>query len=152
MFMLTLIFCGVLATPQSLPGFWIFMYRVSPFTYLVSGMLAVGVANTDVQCAANEFLHFVPRAGQNCSEYLHDYISAVGGRLSDQTTADECVYCPIADTNKFLEGVSSKYSERWRNFGILWAYVIFNVIGALVLYWLVRVPKKGLGKQKKKKE
>jgi ATP-binding cassette, subfamily G (WHITE), member 2, PDR len=27
LFSLCLIFCGVLATPQSLPGFWIFMYR-----------------------------------------------------------------------------------------------------------------------------
>jgi ATP-binding cassette, subfamily G (WHITE), member 2, PDR len=45
MFSLTLIFCGVLASPKVFPHFWIFMYRVSPFTYLVDAMLSVGVAN-----------------------------------------------------------------------------------------------------------
>ena len=25
-------FCGILAGPDALPGFWIFMYRVNPFT------------------------------------------------------------------------------------------------------------------------
>lgn len=32
MFSLTLTFNGVFQTPQALPGFWIFMYRVSPLT------------------------------------------------------------------------------------------------------------------------
>jgi ATP-binding cassette subfamily G (WHITE) protein 2 (PDR) len=37
LFSLSLVFCGVLATPSgpnAFPRFWIFMYRVSPFTYL----------------------------------------------------------------------------------------------------------------------
>lgn len=50
LFLLCLLFCGVLATPDQLPRFWIFMYRVSPFTYLVSGMLSVGISNTNVTC------------------------------------------------------------------------------------------------------
>jgi ATP-binding cassette, subfamily G (WHITE), member 2, PDR len=37
MFSLTLIFNGVTQSPDALPGFWIFMYRVGPLTYLVSG-------------------------------------------------------------------------------------------------------------------
>lgn len=37
-FSLCLIFCGVLVTREQLPGFWIFMNRVSPFSYLVEGL------------------------------------------------------------------------------------------------------------------
>ena len=81
MFMLALVFCGVLSTPQNLPRFWIFMYRVSPFTYLVSGMLSVGVANVGVQCADNELLYFKPNGTQTCEQYMHDYINTVGGKL-----------------------------------------------------------------------
>lgn len=33
LFSLSLIFCGVLRGPSALPGFWIWMYHVSPFTY-----------------------------------------------------------------------------------------------------------------------
>ena len=49
LFSLTLIFCGVLAGPSVLPGFWIFMYRVSPFTYLVDGMLSTGMYTSSSQ-------------------------------------------------------------------------------------------------------
>ena len=34
MFSLILTFNGVFQPPEALPGFWIFMYRVSPLTYL----------------------------------------------------------------------------------------------------------------------
>lgn len=36
----------------------------------------------------------------------------------------------------------SPLADRWRNFGIMWAFIIFNIFGALFLYWLTRVPKK----------
>ncbi|GME61260.1 abc transporter cdr4 [Neofusicoccum parvum] len=48
---LLLIFCGVLVNVAVFPGFWVFMYRVSPLTYLVSGMIAAGVANAEVKCS-----------------------------------------------------------------------------------------------------
>lgn len=151
LFMLALIFCGVLANPSDLPGFWIFMYRVSPFTYIVSGMLATAVANTNVQCAANEWLTLEPLNG-TCEDYMGPYIQAVGGYLDPSTTSStsECRYCQMDETNTFLAGVNSSYDDRWRNFGIGWAYIIFNIFAALALYWLVRVPKKGglFGKKK----
>lgn len=140
LFLLCLIFCGVLATPDQFPGFWIFMYRVSPFTYLVSGMLSVGIANTRVHCASNELLHFDPVNG-TCGEYLEAYQSAVGGYLVDDNATSDCQYCPISDTNIYLKTVSVNYSDAWRNFGIMWVYIIFNIAAALALYWLVRVPK-----------
>ena len=37
LFAMTLLFNGVFQTARALPGFWIFMYRVSPMTYFVSG-------------------------------------------------------------------------------------------------------------------
>ncbi|KND90614.1 ABC transporter CDR4 [Tolypocladium ophioglossoides CBS 100239] len=152
MFTLCLIFCGVLAQSDTLPRFWIFMYRVSPFTYLVSGMLSVGVANTEVICADNEFLNFAPPSNQTCGEYMSSYVDVFGGLITNPDATADCMYCPISDTNIFLSGVGSYYGDRWRNFGIMWAFVIFNICAALFVYWLARVPKKNLGKEKKKKE
>jgi hypothetical protein len=48
----------------------------------------------------------------------------------------------FADTNTLLKGLGLSYDLRWRNFGIMWAFVAFNVAGAVFLYWLARVPKK----------
>jgi ATP-binding cassette, subfamily G (WHITE), member 2, PDR len=152
LFMLCLMFCGVLANPDTLPRFWIFMYHISPFTYMVSGMLSTAVANTVVECAPNEFLRFDPPNGTTCGEYMATWIFAAGGKLTNPEATSACNFCSISDTNKFLEMVKSNYADRWRNFGILWAYIIFNIFGALALYWLVRMPKKGGLFGKKKQE
>ena len=142
LFSLSLIFCGVLAGPTALPGFWIFMYRVSPFTYLVDGMLSTGLANTQVVCSAIEYVNFNPRSGQTCQQYMDPYIAVRGGYIKNPNATLQCEYCSIKDTNVFLASLSSSYSNRWRNFGIMWAYIIFNIVLALFLYWLARVPRK----------
>ncbi|KAK1754275.1 ABC-2 type transporter-domain-containing protein [Echria macrotheca] len=150
LFTLCLIFCGVLANPDTLPRFWIFMYRVSPFTYLASAMLSTAVANTEVVCAANEYLRFKPTNGSTCEQYLGPYMQAAGGYLLDPQSTGTCEYCPMSDTNVFLANAKADYADRWRNFGLLWIYIVFNVFAALFVYWLVRVPKKKLGGKKKK--
>ncbi|RBQ82100.1 hypothetical protein VDGD_09104 [Verticillium dahliae] len=154
LFMLCLIFCGVLANPDTLPGFWIFMYRVSPFTYIVAGMLSVAVANTNVVCADNELLSIVPPSGESCSDYLGPWMEQFGGYLTDATinSTSECQMCTMDKTNTFLNSLNIDYADRWRNFGIGWAFIIFNVFAALGLYWLARVPKKGGLFGKKKQE
>jgi ABC-type multidrug transport system permease subunit len=141
LFTLCLLFCGILATPEQLPDFWIFMYRISPFTYLVGGMLAVGVADSTVTCAANEYLRFDPLNG-TCGEYMAAYQSFAGGYVEVPDATSNCAYCPMGNTNVFLTTVHAEYSDVWRNFGLMWVFIIFNVFAACGLYWWVRVPKR----------
>lgn len=144
-FSLTLVFCGVLVSPTAMPGFWIFMYRLSPFTYFVSAVLSTGVGRTDIVCAANEVLRLAPAAGQTCKEYLTPYTTYAGGRILNPEATDMCEFCAVADTDTFLKGLNIIFDERWRNIGILFGYIAFNMIGAIGLYWLLRVPKKKSG-------
>ena len=123
------------------------MYRVSPFTYLLSGMLSTGIANTAITCDDIEYSIFNPPSGQTCGEYLQTYINTVGGYVTDANATQDCRFCAVADTNTYLASVSSFYSERWRNFWIMWAFVAFNVCAAVFLYWLARVPKNRKGKE-----
>jgi ABC-type multidrug transport system permease subunit len=145
LFMMCLLFCGVLASPSTMPGFWIFMYRVSPFTYWISSVLTTGLANAEVTCASNELVSVIPPSDQTCGEFLSDFAAAAGGRVMDLNATSECHYCPIANTNGFLAGLGLSYENRWRDFGIGWAYVFFNIAASLTLYWLLRMPK---GKRK----
>ncbi|KAF7289878.1 hypothetical protein MIND_01362200 [Mycena indigotica] len=151
LFSLTLLFCGVLAAPRTL-GWWIWMYRVSPFSYLVSGMLATGVANTEVTCSDIELLRVDPTSGQTCQTYFEPYISLAGGRVYNPTATSGCEYCPVAETNVFLASSNIFYSQRWRNFGILWVFILFNASAAVFFYWLLRVPKDKKTKELKTKE
>ncbi|KAK4057054.1 Multidrug resistance protein [Microbotryomycetes sp. JL221] len=141
LFSLTLIFCGVLASQATLPGFWIFMYRVSPFTYFAEGFLTTGLANTPLVCSDIELLNLQPPGGQSCEAYMQPHISQFGGYLANPDATSDCQFCPIDNTNGFLSQFSMEYSNRWRDFGIIWAYIIFNIAAGTFIYWLARVPK-----------
>ncbi|KAK7029741.1 ABC-2 type transporter-domain-containing protein [Favolaschia claudopus] len=140
LFSFSLLFCGVLAHPSSL-GWWIWANRVSPFTYLVGGMLATGIANTPIECSSIELLHVDPIAGQNCGDYFAPYQSYGGGTLLNPNATTDCQFCAASDTNVFLNGTGISYADRWRNYGLLWVYIGFNVSAAFFFYWLYRVPK-----------
>ncbi|KAJ5658792.1 ABC multidrug transporter C [Penicillium longicatenatum] len=140
-FSLCLVFCGVLATPSQMPGFWIFMYRVSPFTYLVSAMLSTGVSGTDVVCGSVEYLNFNPPSGETCYQYMSDYMTSYGGYLQFPNATSDCSFCSMKSTDTYLAQVGSYYSDAWRNFGFMWIYIIFNIFMAVFIYWLARVPK-----------
>ncbi|KAL8290132.1 hypothetical protein RQP46_003071 [Phenoliferia psychrophenolica] len=151
MFMLTLIFCGVLATPAEFPHFWIFLYRVSPFTYIVSGMLTTGVSGAVLHCDAVSLTHIVPPAGETCQSYLGPYIAANGGSLyGDVLSTTACDICTASTGDAYLEQLGMSFDTAWRNWGLIWAYIAFNVAGAIGLYWLARVPKKSGAKAIKK--
>ncbi|KAI1372155.1 ATP-binding cassette transporter [Hypoxylon crocopeplum] len=140
LFVLIFFFCGVLCTPVVMPRFWIFLYRVSPLSYWVEAVLSAGLANIDVTCANNELTPISPPDGQGCADYMADYMSRFGGYLVNPES-NECRYCSIADSNVFLAAISTNYANRWRDYGIVWAYIIFNIAAAMGLYWLARMPK-----------
>lgn len=112
-------------------------------------MLSTGVANTKIVCEAREYVKVNPRIGQTCGEYLKDYTTMFGGYVNNPDANTSCELCTASNTNTFLAAVNIYYKDRWRNFGIMMAFVVFNIFAAVGLYWLARVPK---GKRKSKTE
>ena len=139
LFAMSLTFCGVMQPPSALPGFWIFMYRVSPFTYWVGGMASTQLHNRQVVCSAAELAIFDPPSGQTCGQYLMKYATVAGGKLLNPEATSDCSYCSLQVADQYLATTNIFYSERWRNFGIMWAFIIFNIFIATIMYYLVRV-------------
>lgn len=131
----------VLVHFQELPGFWKFMYRVSPFTYLISAFISTGLGNTTVTCSPLEIITLDTPSGETCGQYLAAFMEVAGGTLSNPEATQQCQYCSIATTTPLLASLSIFYGDRWRNLGLLWIYVCFNAVAALFFYWLARVPK-----------
>ena len=140
-FMMCISFCGVLVSKEHLPGFWKFMYYISPFTYLIAAMMATGISNTEVICAKKEYLHFPPPNGQTCGKYMKAYMEKAGGYLLDENSTTECTFCTMSQTNAYLKTLDIHYSQKWRNWVIFTCYSIFNVFLFVLLYWLFRVPR-----------
>ncbi|KZL85385.1 abc-2 type transporter [Colletotrichum incanum] len=150
--LMSLTFCGVLQSPSALPGFWIFMYRVSPFTYWVAGIVGTQLHGRPVTCSATETSIFNPPANQTCGEYLSDYLQKAPGQLQNPDATEQCRYCSLSNADQYLAGSNIFYDERWRNFGIVWAFVFFNIFIAVISYYLVRVKKWNTGASNKAKE
>ncbi|KAK7035399.1 Multidrug resistance protein [Paramarasmius palmivorus] len=141
LYLLCITFCGILVPPQNMPGFWHFMWRVSPFTYWTSAMMSSALADAPAYCSDVEVSIFNPPSNSTCGEYLSDYLSVAGGKLTDPSATSQCEYCSITNTTMFLTSVNTSYDDAWRNFGIMWAYIFFNLFATLFFYWLARVPK-----------
>ncbi|EXA30453.1 ATPase [Fusarium oxysporum f. sp. pisi HDV247] len=144
-------FCGVLAGPDAMPGFWIFMYRINPFTYIIESFMGTSLGNAPMYCADNEFIPFTAPNGSTCGEYASDFLSQAGGYLADPDATD-CQYCAMSDTNQFLSSISVSYGNRWRDFGFMWVFCIFNLSLAMLFYWLARVPKTQTRVEKEKEK
>jgi ABC-type multidrug transport system permease subunit len=72
---------------------------------------------------------------------MTSYIQERGGFLRDSSATSDCQFCQIDQTNTFLAGVNINFDNRWRDFGLMWVFVMFNLGAAVFLYWLARVPK-----------
>ncbi|KAJ5538316.1 CDR ABC transporter [Penicillium frequentans] len=139
LFAMSLTFCGVMQPPSALPGFWIFMYRVSPFTYWTGAMASTQVHGREVVCSNDELAIFDPPSGQTCWEYLKDYATAAGGQVINKAATSSCEYCSVTVADQYVAQSGIYYSQRWRNYGIVWAYIVFNIFIAVMTYYLFRV-------------
>ena len=139
LFAAMLLFCGILQPLAKAPRFWIFMFRLSPLGYVVQALVTPLVHNKKVRCDAHELLVMDPPSGQNCGEYLETYISNNTGYLTNPSATENCGYCPYTIQDDALARFDIKWVYRWRNFGFMWAFIIFNIVAMLGSYYIMRV-------------
>ena len=109
-------------------------------TYLVAGWAGTALDDRKVHCAPAELANFDPPPGQTCRQYLSRYFAAgAPGQLYNPSATRQCQYCPLTSASQFLARSDIYPSERWRNFGIGWSYVVFNIAATVGLYYVFRV-------------
>lgn len=122
-----LLFDGVIQ-PAHLLGWWFWMYRVTPFTYFVEGMLGQAFGKQMINCAPDEFASIIPPSGQTCSHYLQSYISSSGGYLQNPDAISNCQFCSARTTDELLEtNFKVFYDHHWRDLGIFVGFCAINV-------------------------
>ncbi|TBU44086.1 pleiotropic drug resistance ABC transporter [Dichomitus squalens] len=141
LFSFVLTFNGVLQ-PFRLLGWWKWMYHLSPFTYLVEGLLGQALGHLPIHCSDIELVQITPPSGQTCQQYMGPYISANGGYITNPNATDSCSFCQFDSTDGFLEGnFNVYYSHHWRNLGIFLAFICFNVFAIYLFTFIFRIRK-----------
>ncbi|KIJ60833.1 hypothetical protein HYDPIDRAFT_43039 [Hydnomerulius pinastri MD-312] len=139
MFTFVLIFDGILQ-PFSELGWWRWMYRVSPFTYLVEGLLGQAIGRQNITCASQELVTLNPTPGSTCAAYLESFVDSVGGYLMNPDATDACQYCPYRTTDQYmLNSFNIKYSLHWRDAGIMLGTIVFNVFAIYAFTYIFRI-------------
>ncbi|KAK5166499.1 ATP-binding cassette transporter snq2 [Saxophila tyrrhenica] len=123
------LFCGVAVPKPQIPGFWrSWLYQLVPFTRLISGLVATELHDLPVTCTPGELNRFTAPPGQSCGEYMSAFFASGGpGYLVSNQTQD-CSYCAFAVGDQFYEQFGISWETRWRDFGILTAYIGSNLI------------------------
>ncbi|KAF7189916.1 ABC multidrug transporter atrF [Pseudocercospora fuligena] len=123
------LFCGVTIPKPQIPGFWrAWLYELDPLTRLISGLVSNELHGQLVECTDIEFNRFTAPAGQTCGDYMRDFFSAGGpGYLLNNQTSD-CSYCAYSVGDQFYEPLGISFATRWRDFGIMVAFVGSNLV------------------------
>ncbi|KDR82402.1 hypothetical protein GALMADRAFT_56996 [Galerina marginata CBS 339.88] len=121
-------------------GWWQWMYRLSPYTYLIEGLSGQAIGRHNVTCSSVEFVTIDPPNDLTCSQFLSNFISSTGGYLQNPEALSNCQLCGMKSTDQFLAlSFHIFYDNRWRDLGVFVAFVIFNVITIYFLTYLFRI-------------
>lgn len=124
---------------SQMPGFWTFMYKVSPYTYFIQSYMGVVLHDRPVECSDDEYNVFNPPQGMTCREFAQPFVENVSGYIENLDATSGCRYCQYRVGDEYLSTIGVKYSYRWRNVGFMCAYIIFNIVAMLGMYYLFRV-------------
>ncbi|KAF1977425.1 hypothetical protein BU23DRAFT_587478 [Bimuria novae-zelandiae CBS 107.79] len=129
-------FCGVVVPYVGLPEFWqSWMYWLTPFHYLVEGFLALLVRGQPIVCETTEMAMFSPPPGQSCESYAGGYAQQSGGYVQTQPNG-QCGFCQYATGDAFAASFNVFEDNIWRDFGIMWIFILFNFAVVFVCTWL----------------
>jgi len=141
MYMFVFTFDGVVQ-PFSQMGWWRWMYRLSPYTYLVEGLIGQAVGGHLITCSDVEYVTVQPPPNQTCAQYMGSYLETAGGYLTNPGSKSNCQYCAFRTTDEYLLAtVNIVYSHRWRDLGLFCAYVTVNVCAIYTFSYLLRYKK-----------
>jgi len=135
-FIFVVSFCGIVVPYVTLPHFWqSWMYWLTPFHYLLEGFLGVAVHDIEVVCEDAEFARFSAPPGQTCQSYTQSYIAQAGGYVQ-VGAGGICEFCQYATGDQFAAGFNVYYSHKWLDYGVFWAFILFNFGMVFFCSWL----------------
>ena len=86
------------------------------------------IGHQTIQCSDVELVQLNPPSGMSCAQYLNPFISSAGGYLINPDAETACSFCSMSTADQFLaSGFNIFYDHAWRNFGLMFAYIVFNV-------------------------
>ncbi|GAA5812451.1 hypothetical protein MFLAVUS_005907 [Mucor flavus] len=140
-----ILFAGIVQPPGAMPHFWSsWMYWLDPYHYLIEGLVVNVMDGIQVVCGSQDYIKIRVPPGQTCGGYMEPYFQSGGvGYVGNPDSTEYCDYCQYKTGADFYEKrIGWEFQNRWRNFGILSAYTLFNVAVFTLFVFLFRKQKR----------
>ncbi|KAF8625158.1 hypothetical protein AX15_005532 [Amanita polypyramis BW_CC] len=139
LFSFVIVFNGVLQPFREMK-WWRWMYRLSPYTYLIEGLLGQAIGHKPISCSPVEFITLNPPSGLTCGQYMNPFITSAGGYLANPSATSACRFCSVHSTDQFLaNNFNIFYHHHWRNVGIMIVFSILNICCIFLFTYFFRI-------------
>ncbi|KAH7174068.1 P-loop containing nucleoside triphosphate hydrolase protein [Fusarium flagelliforme] len=134
------LFNGILQPASLMPAVWRFtLYYVGPFTYWISGTLAIILPRITVQCADSELIRFDAPPNWTCEAYAQDWLDTTKGYLANPDASSDCGYCQYASGEEYLSTLELEPSDAWPYLGVFVLFTVTNYMSVYVWVYLKSV-------------
>ncbi|POR36723.1 Uncharacterized protein TPAR_03074 [Tolypocladium paradoxum] len=138
-------FNGVNVPYQQIQVFWRYwLYYLSPFTYLLGGMVEAVTASVPVSCSAPDLTTFTAPPNQTCSDYVAKWALASSAQLlnPDASGPSQCQLCRWTTGDQFLSQFNlgdGQLGGRWGCWGIFVLFTLGNLALVYFFTWATKV-------------
>ncbi|KAL2812989.1 pleiotropic drug resistance protein, ABC superfamily [Aspergillus granulosus] len=136
-------FNGIIVPYDQIQVFWRYwLYYLSPFTYLLGGMVTAVIADTTVKCSDADLTIFNPPSGESCGSYALSWASSVSVQLLNPNASELCEVCQFTTGEQYLEQFhlgQGRMGGKWGAWGI---FVLFTAVNLGLVYfftWATKV-------------
>jgi ATP-binding cassette subfamily G (WHITE) protein 2 (SNQ2) len=93
-----------------------------------------------VRCSSKDFFRFFAPPGQTCGNYTQAFLTYAAGYINNPSASGDelCEYCEYSSGDEYLSSLGWSVDHRWRDFGILACYWIFNMFLGVVFVHIFR--------------
>lgn len=102
------------------------MYHLTPFTYLIEGLLVNSLGGVAIRCTPEQFNVLTPPSGVDCLTYLNPFTTTGTGYA--EVINGVCSYCAYSTGDQFFETLGMSYANRYRDVGFMWYVLFFTLV------------------------
>ncbi|KAK4095235.1 hypothetical protein Purlil1_31 [Purpureocillium lilacinum] len=138
-------FNGIIVPYHQIQVFWRYwLYYLSPFTYLLGGMVTAVTSSAVVSCADADITRFLPPPNQSCSSYASGWADSASAQLlnPDAFAPTECQVCQWSRGEQFLAQFNlggGQLGGQWGCWGIFMIFTVSNLFLVYFFTWATKV-------------
>ncbi|MCJ1367838.1 hypothetical protein MMC16_006973 [Acarospora aff. strigata] len=136
-------FNGIIVPYDQLQVFWRYwLYYLSPFTYLLGGMVTAVNKNLAVTCSAADLTTFSPPPGQTCGQYAGAWATSAAAQLLNPSATANCSVCKWTNGDQYLATFhlgGGMWGGIWGYWGIFLLFTVSNLALVYAFTWATKV-------------